>query len=214
LRARPAYNKARPEYRQTRPAFQLPSGWAGITYPGWAGSSLSRLGRSQCLPAGPDPLCPGRASLCSSRLGRDAISSRPAPPPGPSGSPPGRRFLLGRRDLLRAGTPARPLCRSPRLGLGMAIRLSLGPTPWRAAFCVPGWAGSGGSGLAGIVFLAPPFEQYSGWARPGFPWPRPDYHSPGHIIVLLARLTSCGLRFGSSGTFYSSGIDSIALCQF
>jgi hypothetical protein len=60
---------------------------------------------------------------------------------------------------------------------------------WRASISTtPGWARSGGSGLAGITFLGPTSVQYSGWARPGFPRPKPDYLFLGRFSPLRARI--------------------------
>jgi hypothetical protein len=148
---------------------------------------LSRLGRDSLVPARPARPTPRLGRVSSVQLGRSTFSRL------------GRDLLrrLGRSLQPRPGR--RPL---PRVGRS-AAKPRLGrhpPSPgWAGFFTAPGWAGSGGSGLAGIIFPgrflqdpAGPGLVYSGRARPGFPWPRPDFLSPGRISPLWDGIYSLG----------------------
>jgi hypothetical protein len=105
------------------PPLLLDPGWAGLASPGWAGTPP---------PAGP--------LLLVSRLGSVRLGRHPAWVPAPRTSQAG------------------PLARVPRLGLrrrpGWAIPAFGRSSTWLPAGpphpLLPGWAGSGGSGLAGI----------------------------------------------------------------
>jgi hypothetical protein len=75
----------------------------------------------------------------------------------------------------------------------------------------PAWPGffsrppSGNTGWAEIV--------YSGWPGRHSPCPGRITSLAGRINTLQADLAPPGPRFTPSGTYYSFGIDSIALCQ-
>jgi hypothetical protein len=116
------------------------AGQAGIGgYPGWAGGSVSRLGRRSVSRLGrrilhpararfPSPArFPGWAGVAPARLGL-----RPAGPP-PGLLLPGPGVDLGRhtapvsRALPQARAPAGPLGRAPRLGLWLADPAGLPP---------------------------------------------------------------------------------------
>jgi hypothetical protein len=174
-------------------------------YPG-RGKACKPTGPALLIPAGPGSLHPGWPSV-------------PVSPAGPGQRPPGwagiRTSRLGRSDsrlghlasgpglLLRVGIP--PAGRDSTSGPGLLLR--------RAVFCAaPGWAGSGGSGLAEITFFGPPFP---GRVTPIPAGPGRDSPGPGlgRITSPLAGSAPPGPRFTPSGIFSSSGIDSIALCQ-
>jgi hypothetical protein len=135
---------------------------------------LSRLGRDSLVPAGPARPTPRLGRVSSVRLGQSTFSRL------------GRDLLcwLGRSLQPRLGR--RPL---PRLGRRP-------PSPgWASFFTAPGWAGSGGSGLVGIIFPSCFLQHpaglgfvYSGRARPGFPWPRPDFLFPGRLSPFGAEI--------------------------
>jgi hypothetical protein len=93
--------------------------------------------------------------------------------PAPAGLLPGRGFPLGLR-------PGRASSRSPRLGLAPAPHG--GPTS-----PAPGWAGSGGSGLAGILPRAGICMVFR-LGQAGIPWPRLDYSFPGRITPFEAEI--------------------------
>jgi hypothetical protein len=85
---------------------------------------------------------PGWVGMLSPRLGR-------LPPPGWAGFLPS----AGQASFIPDGPPVRP----PRLGLRASDPAGplIPPAPrWANLSTAPGWAGSGGSGLAGILLQA------------------------------------------------------------
>jgi hypothetical protein len=133
---------------------------------------------------------------------------------------------MGRHASPPAGLPPRPSgwAGRPLSRLGL-IRCA----PGRPSSLHPGWAGllpSGqdsssrpGSlprphcaGWAGLT-LQDRFPLYPGWARPGFPLPRPRFLLAGRITPSQAGILLFWPRFTPFGTYSSSGIDSSALCQ-
>jgi hypothetical protein len=131
-----------------------------ICSPARPGRLHSQVGRWHPSPAGLVPRLPRPSS--ASRAGRLAPIPAWAGFPGwapPAGSP-GRLPRLGRGLASRPGwaagllAPAGPLLLRPRLG--QDERPPAGPDlpPGRHLLPCPGWAGSGGSGLAGIFLQA------------------------------------------------------------
>jgi hypothetical protein len=164
----------------------------------WAGVLLLRS------PAGPP--CPG---LPLPRLGRQVLTQlgrSPFPPAGPAScsAPPN-----GWADVHPSAGPTPPAGRRslrPRPDGPISPQCPTGPDQEDPAW--PGFVSrppSVSPGWDGLVC--------SGRARPGFPWPRPDYSSPGRISPFQADLAPPGPGFTSFGTYSSSGIDSSALCQ-
>jgi hypothetical protein len=168
---------------------------------GWAGASLTRCGPAPSSPAWATVLGPPAGP----QLGLLA---------GPQQGSPG---------WAAAWFPGWAKARSP-VWASSASRPASSPAPARLTpagrhLLPPGWAGSGGSGLAGIssqgVFANTGWAGLycSGWARQGslaqaglYLWQaglspcRPSYSSPGPI-------------FTPSGTYSSSSIDSHTPCQ-
>jgi hypothetical protein len=157
--ARPA---SRPVVTPAGPLLFAP-GWAAAVYPAGPGN----------LPlAGPQSAFPGWAGVPTTF----GPSRRPASIPGWARWPGLSPYPAGPLATYLAGPAPRPPAGPGRLRLGSFLQLPRGPSSPR-----PGWAGSGGSGLAGIP-SRPPFAnsgwaglEHSGWARPALPWPRPDY---------------------------------------
>jgi hypothetical protein len=216
LQPRPDYNSTWPDYlrlgrNKLRPtgtsgpgrhSSPVPAGpdvlhpaGPGNLHPGWARSAASR---PPSRPNGPAGLRPGRASRPASapagpssvlpRLGRLHAPAGPrlglrrftpagpgrAPPAGPPS--PARLLFLQRPD----GLPSA----APRLGRIRRIRPGRDFPPDRHIL---------NSGWAGLC--------YSGWARMGLPWPRPDYlHSRPDYYSCRPRFTPSGIYTSSSST--------------
>jgi hypothetical protein len=161
---------------------QLHPAGSGCSHPGWADflppagpASSLRLGRLPSSRMGLPFVRPGWASGLATRLGR---SFRPRPggptspqrPAGPDQEDSAWPGFFSRPPSTSPGwasstrAPAGRLLCSARLGRIRRIR------PGRDYFL---WAA-----------IPRPGFFYSGWARPGFPWPRPDYLFLGRFSPL------------------------------
>jgi hypothetical protein len=178
------------------PVYQRLSPAGLVSFPGWAGTAASWLGRSRSIlagpvasvpcwasvPAGPISCAPGGPPFPCVPAGPDlhppAWAARPMSPArlGPSAHPPAR-------PACRPGLPPR-LCRQPRFLARPACWLGRALAGLSAPF--PGWAESGGSGLAGITPPGHPLQPRLGrfgvirlgqagipLAQAGLPLPRP-----------------------------------------
>jgi hypothetical protein len=133
--------------------------WAGASHP--AGPGLPAPAWA-ATPAGPQAACPGWGILPAGPLaGRPGWASSTHSPGGPTS--PQRPAGPDQEDPAWPGfIPGPPS--SPR---------SAGPDQED-----PAWPG--------FLPFGPPSGHCSGRARPGFPWPRPDYSSPGRFSPLWA----------------------------
>jgi hypothetical protein len=181
---------------------------------------LTRLGRYSCSPAGPDPSSqasvqapPGWAGASSPGVGHPALfsgrASAPRPPsasrlgrcPGPP--PPPGWAASALPGWARTCAPAGPACLFSGWAF-LAARAPVGPTirlgcPFPSAprlgrlLPTPGWAGSGGSGLAGILLQATFCKTRLRWFRmfrlgqAGTPLAQAGL-SPCHAGLTLSRL--------------------------
>jgi hypothetical protein len=187
LQCRPGDNMLRPDYSLLGRHMKSPG--RNIARSGRI-NTLSRLGQSLSIRLGRHPLPGGpRRPALLPALAWASLSSCPGvgqslhSPAGPGLSPPaGPAPSLGWRPFpprLGHRAPAGPPSLSSLAGPGLAPRLGrFPPTSWQASSsATPGWAGSGGSGLAGIPSPGRNL-QCPGWARPGFPagilFTRPD----------------------------------------
>jgi hypothetical protein len=168
--------------------------WAGTASTQLGRRLLPRLGRDNSYPGRPASLRPGWADLLRPRWAVLPLY------PGWAGAP---SFRLGRQ----AADP----------GVGrQVLHPSWAGTPplhpgWARVATPPRWAARPRAPPGRLSTPARPGFVYSGQARPGFPWPRPEFPLPGRITSPQAGLTLSGPGFTPSGTFPSSGIDSIVM---